>query len=457
MSIKLKITIWYTVIVLIMALGFIAAMDRMERENASTEIKARLLEVVSDVIEKIDVTDDGVRIDKKARFNDAGVYIALYDEDGVMIEGRHPVEISELPHFDDRSMRRETDPEGGEWYIYDSAFETQAGTVWVRGIVRYTHEEEAKSALMRFFLIAVPLLVLLSLVGGYFITQRAFAPVRRVTRAAEQITKDGDLSRRIELGSGNDEIRQLSDAFNRMFEQLEHNMEKEKQFTADVSHELRTPLSVIISQSDYAAQDAAYAPEALEIINKEAKGMSSLLSKLLFLSRSDADTVAIEKEEVDLTALCEAVAGQQEDAAAARGISFSSDIEEGVYAYCDEAMIMNSVLNLMSNAFRYAGGEGARIALRLKTESSGARGAADAAVISVEDNGPGIAPENIERIWDRFFREEPGEREKDSSGLGLAIVKAMVNVNGGSVRAESEKGKGSTFIIELPVYDGAGR
>ena len=72
-------------------------------------------------------------------------------------------------------------------------------------------------------------------------------------------------------------------------------------------------------------------------------------------------------------------------------------------------------------------------------------------MISVTDNGPGIAPENIERIWDRFFREDPDERKKDSSGLGLAIVKAMVNVNGGTVRAESVKGEGSTFVIELPA------
>ena len=91
MSIRLKITIWYTVIVLIMALGFIGVMNHMENENAANEIKARLLEVVSDVSEKIDVTEDGVRVAKSARFNDAGVYIALYDENGEMIEGRHPI------------------------------------------------------------------------------------------------------------------------------------------------------------------------------------------------------------------------------------------------------------------------------------------------------------------------------------------------------------------------------
>jgi signal transduction histidine kinase len=294
------------------------------------------------------------------------------------------------------------------------------------------------------------LLILVSIAGGYIITQRAFAPVREVTRAAEQITKDGDLSRRIELGSGSDEIAQLSGAFNRMFERLEHNMEKEKQFTADVSNELRTPLSVIISQSDFAMQDPSYAGEALGVINKEAKDMSSLLSKLLFLSRSDADTVEIEKETVDLSALLEAVAEQQEYAAGAEGISFSSDIEGGIKVSCDEAMIMNSVLNLLGNAFKYRRQEGAEISLRLSAEDLHEAGGRTA-VISVTDNGPGIAPENIERIWDRFFRESPEERRKDSSGLGLAIVKAMINVNGGTVSAESVKGEGSTFTIKLPI------
>lgn len=450
MSIRLKITIWYTVIVLIMALGFIGVMNHMENENAANEIKARLLEVVSDVSEKIDVTEDGVRVAKSARFNDAGVYIALYDENGEMIEGRHPIEISHLPDFDDRSMRTEKGEDGKDWYIYDSAFETDAGTVWVRGIVRDTHEDGSKNALIRFFILAVPLLVLLSFAGGYVITRRAFAPVRKVTQAAEQIAKDGDLSRRLEYGSGKDEIRQLSDTFNRMFERLQLNMEKEKRFTADVSHELRTPLSVIISQSDYALQYPEYAGEALGVIDQEAKGMSSLLSKLLFLSRSDADTVVIEKEEIDLSMLCEAVFEEQQDAFEAEGITLRSDVQPAVTVFGDEAMIMNSILNLLGNAFKYRREEGAEVTLSLRTEAAGA-GSGTNAVISVTDNGPGIAPENIERIWDRFFREDPDERKKDSSGLGLAIVKAMVNVNGGTVRAESVRGEGSTFVIELPA------
>lgn len=449
MSIKLKITIWYTVILLVMAFAFIGAMSHMEDENAASEVKARLVEVVSDATEKITVSDEGVTVDKRTRFNDAGVYVALYDESGEMIEGRHPVEISVIPDFDDRSMRKESDADGGDWYIYDSAYDTDAGTVWVRGIVRDTNAGKW-TALMRFFLIAVPVLILVSIAGGYIITQRAFAPVREVTRAAEQITKDGDLSRRIKLGSGSDEIAQLSGAFNRMFERLEHNMEKEKQFTADVSHELRTPLSVIISQSDFAMQDPSYAGEALGVINKEAKDMSSLLSKLLFLSRSDADTVVIEKETVDLSALLEAVAEQQEHAAGDEGISFSSDIESGIKVSCDEAMIMNSVLNLLGNAFKYRKSEGAEVSLKLAAED-GAGASGKTAVISVTDNGPGIAEENIERIWDRFFRESPEERRKDSSGLGLAIVKAMINVNGGTVSADSVKGEGSTFTIKLPM------
>ncbi len=446
MSIKLKITIWYTVIIVILALGFIGVMTHMGEENASSEAKARLLQVVTDVSEKIDFTDDGIHVDKKARFNEAGVYIALYDETGVMIEGRHPVEITEMPDFDDRSMRTVQDDEGGDWYIYDSAFETDEGTVWVRGIERDTYETETRNALMRFFMIAVPVLVLLSFAGGYFITHRAFAPVRNVIRTAESITKDGDLSRRIEMGSGKDEISQLSDAFNRMFERLQINMDKEKQFTADVSHELRTPLSVIVSQSDYALQDPEYAGEALGTINKEAKDMSSLVSKLLFLSRSDADTVVIEKESVDLSFLCEAIAGQQHEAAEREGIDFTDDIESGVTVSGDEAMIMNSVLNLLSNAFKYRKDEGARISLKLASESG-------QAVISVSDNGPGIAPENIERVWDRFFTEGHAERRKDSNGLGLAIVKAMVHVNGGTVEAASTQGEGSTFTIRLPLEE----
>ena len=186
------------------------------------------------------------------------------------------------------------------------------------------------------------------------------------------------------------------------------------------------------------------------MIDQEAKGMSSLLSKLLFLSRSDADTVVIEKEEIDLSMLCEAVFEEQQDAFEAEGITLRSDVQPAVTVFGDEAMIMNSILNLLGNAFKYRREEGAEVTLSLRTEAAGA-GSGTNAVISVTDNGPGIAPENIERRWDRFFREDPDERKKDSSGLGLAIVKAMVDVNGGTVRAESVKGEGSTFVIELPA------
>ena len=322
-------------------------------------------------------------------------------------------------------------------------------TVWVRGIAKDFAEGGTFFFVIRFAAIAFPALVVLAALGGYLITRRAFKPVRNILQTVDEISADGDLSRRIETGdspdSSRDEIYHLTSAFNGMFDNLQRAFEKEKRFTSDVSHELRTPLSVIISQSDYALEDEAYRKKSQEVINREAKRMAGLVNRLLTLARSDAGRLRPEREKVDMSDMCETVAWQQEGIAAEKGIAIETQIEEGVFVYGDETMLIRVILNLMDNAIKY-GKKNGHVKLKLRIDNG-------QVCCEVEDDGIGIRPEDMPRIWERFYRVE-GSRSEEGSGLGLAMVEAMVKAHGGQIDAESVYGEGSRFTVRLPLYEG---
>ena len=447
LSVKVRITIWYTVFLVVITAGFLAVLTYTGNVRAGEMARAKLTESVSDARDQIGTLGENFIIDDDLDFYEDGVYISVYDEDGVLIEGRRPVELAALPDFGDGDMKR-LDEEGETWYVYDNSFDMDGKTVWVRGIAKDFAEGGTFSYVLRFAAIALPALVVLAALGGYIITRRAFRPVRDILKTVDEISADGDLSRRIPAGEtsegSRDEIYSLASAFNGMFDNLQQAFEKEKRFTSDVSHELRTPLSVIISQSDYALEDEGYRQKALEVVNREARRMAGLVNRLLTLARSDAGRLKVEREKVDLSDMCESVAWQQESIAAEKGIKVESDVEAGVFVYGDETMLIRILLNIVDNAVKY-GKNGGHVKISLRSDEG-------RAVCEVEDDGIGIKPEDMPKIWERFYRVE-GSRSEEGSGLGLAMVRAMVEANGGEVTADSTFGQGSRFTVTLPLWD----
>ena len=143
--------------------------------------------------------------------------------------------------------------------------------------------------------------------------------------------------------------------------------------------------------------------------------------------------------------MCETVAWQQEGIAAEKGIAIETQIEEGVFVYGDETMLIRVILNLMDNAIKY-GKKNGHVKLKLRIDNG-------QVFCEVEDDGIGIRPEDMPRIWERFYRVE-GSRSEEGSGLGLAMVEAMVKAHGGQIDAESVYGEGSRFTVRLPLYEG---
>ena len=417
--------------------------------RASEIARSKLMDHVADASEEIESFGENFIIDKDLDFYEDGVYLSIYTENGDLLEGRRPVELPELPALKDKAVVKMNDEQGQTWYVYDSSFEMGNQAVWVRGIVKDFAEQSTYSFMLKLVIIACPALVVIAALGGYIITRRAFRPVRNIIGTVEEISRDGDLTKRIDMQDGGlpdtaakDEIYKLAKNFDSMFDRIEKTFEKEKQFTSDVSHELRTPLSVIISQSDYARTDEEYREKALEVINREAKRMAGLVNRLLTLSRSDSGRLVLESDEIDFSDMCEMVAMQQEQAASQKNIELTADIEQGIKVTGDDAMLIRIILNLTDNAIKYSRQNG-HIRLSLRT-------AVDFACCSVEDDGIGIPDEDLERIWERFYRVD-SSRAEEGSGLGLAMVEALVKAHGGYTDVRSSLGEGSRFDVYIPI------
>ncbi|MDR0434464.1 MAG: HAMP domain-containing histidine kinase, partial [Gracilibacteraceae bacterium] len=302
----------------------------------------------------------------------------------------------------------------------------------------------AFAALMRLAVVILPLIILIGAAGSYFVAGGALAPVRKIAQTAEEITAGGDLSKRIALGAGKDEIYSLAASFDRMLERLREAFAKEQQFTSDASHELRTPVSVIISQCEYALENAASREElqtAVESTLEQARRMAALIARLLAFARADAGRAEISKETVDLSELARGAAEQAAEIAAAKRITVAAAIEADLLVTGDETLLVRMMWNLLENSIKY-GKEGGATEFSLRSEN-------DLIVGEVKDDGVGIAAAHIGKIWDRFSRVDEA-RSGDGFGLGLSMVKYIAGVHGGGVAAESEPGAGSVFTFRLP-------
>jgi signal transduction histidine kinase len=284
-----------------------------------------------------------------------------------------------------------------------------------------------------------------SLAVGWVIAGRVLAPIERITSVARDIQAT-DLSRRIELGGPEDELRRLADTFDAMLARLDAAFATQRQFLADASHELRNPLAIIRTNLDVAMADPGGDPEdlrqAMMVVRRATDRMGHLVDDLLALARGQAPTLQFEP--VDLGAV---VADASDDLmlrAEARDIVLDRTIVPGVVVSGDPDALKRAVANLLENAVHY-GPKGSRVRLAV----GGERGRA---WVAVSDEGPGIPPEDQPRVFDRFWRADKARsRAEGGTGLGLAIVRQIANAHGGEVRLQSRVGVGSTFTIWLPV------
>jgi signal transduction histidine kinase len=289
-------------------------------------------------------------------------------------------------------------------------------------------------------LIAGGIAMLLALYLAY----RLIRPVRLLTLAAQRLST-GDLSQRVKI-TGKDELAELGQTFNQMAESLQHARASRQAMTADIAHELRTPLAVQRANLE-ALQDGVYAlnPENLEPILEQNRLLTRLVDDLRILTLADAGQLKLDSTLTDLAALVARLVERFRPQAEARRVTLHFEIPPDLPDVVLDPMRIEQVLgNLLSNALRYTppGGE---ISLGLKV-------APPHVLLTVRDTGPGIPPEALPFVFERFYRvDRSRSRDEGGSGLGLAIARQIVEAHGGTLSAANHPQGGAIFTIRLLV------
>ena len=452
-TITARITVWYAMFLVLISATLMVVLYNLYNDRAHMTAESKIIKVVDEVSDVITGDGDNFIFDDRIQYYYKEVYISVYEHDGSLLVGRRPRRIDAFPDINTKSTQTATDSSNGEWYVYDTIVRVEGKELYVRGMLNAADEIGAGPFEISIFAILLPIIVLLAALGGYLITRQAFAPVRKIIATTDEVSRDGDLSRRIPIGRSRDEIYELSTSFNGMFDRIEDVIKREKQFTSDVSHELRTPISVIRAQSEFAMEDKEYAMSAAEVINRESQRMSRLISNLLMISRSDAGRMRPEIAHVDASELITELAEARRYTAESAGFEMQLDIEKGIEMETDEIMLARMTSNLVDNAIKYGKPDnGSKGIIRISAKKED-----DYLIVRVSDNGEGIHGEDREKVWERFYQTDTARTNSDSSGLGLAIVSAFAKALGAEAGlmpvGQSELG-GASFELKVPlVYE----
>jgi signal transduction histidine kinase len=288
----------------------------------------------------------------------------------------------------------------------------------------------------------------LALALGLVLARQLTAPLRALTQAAQHLARRGadpalaGEAPQVEIRT-QDEIAELGQAFNQMSQSLAHQETLRRNLMADIAHELRTPLSVMRGDLE-ALLDGVYqpSPEALASLHDETLLLSRLVDDLRALALAEAGQLRLERETIDLGELLAAVIASFDLQAQSQGQSLEVDLPPDLpLVEADPQRVRQVVANLVSNALRHAARPGSQVRVSAVQEPGQVE-------VSVTDDGPGIPPDDLAHLFDRFWQGDGGRAE--GSGLGLAIARELVRAHGGQIWADSAQGQGTVFRFTLP-------
>lgn len=464
-SIRFRLTVWYAgllagLLVLFGTSVYLGLQRYLELnlkdslEKEAQQIGERLLVNVG--VSGEDYVADEIKEHLAPELN--GLFVRVTRADGsTLYESGSPKDGSFDPHnvksasIDSiqSSSRVEHVPGGAALMIAVAPFHASDGSRFVIETgAPLKQSQSVLHGLLLTFAVGLPLVVAVSVAGGYLLMRRALAPVGEITRTAEQITSR-NLSERLPEAKTGDELEALSIALNRMIARIEHSFRHVNRFTADASHELRTPLTVLRGELEAIAQRADLPTDVRETIGstlEETERLSKIVESLLAISRLDAGEALMTRERFDLDELAASTAEQMRLLAEDKHIALKCTAIGGIKVDGDKGRLKQVVVNLVDNAIKYTG-EGGEVEIKVHRKDG-------TAVLEVSDTGIGIPSESIPHVFERFYRvDKARSRQMGGAGLGLSIVKSICTAHDARVRIESTEGKGTCFVVELPLAD----
>jgi len=441
-SIRLRLTIWYSAVLLLGLLLFSAAIWLTLQRQLLAGVDARLAQRIESLRAMLQLEQGAPDLHEEA-----GEFAAAYGAGWIEVcdsKGAFLLPPSRMLAADDIhtvapvTLVRETRRirvRAAKVLGYEAAVALPLDEV-----------ETVLGDLRRLLLWLIPLDFAAAFAGGYWISRRALAPVDAMTRTAASISVQ-DLAARLEVPQTGDELQLLAEAFNEVLRRLEASMKRVRQFTADASHELRTPLSLIQATAELALRRPRTEDEYRESfrqIEEEARRMGTLTESLLTLARADAGALEMPLASTDITRVVEEVVHRSAVIGESRKVAVTADLSSfgttPAVTTANEAGIRRLLLILVDNALKHtpAGGEVTVSALPVN----------GGVALEVRDNGVGIPCDALPHIFERFFSAD-SSHEGPGAGLGLSIAQAIAVAHSSEIAVESAPGRGSRFSLLL--------
>jgi len=464
-SIRFRLLLWFTAILVLVLIIFSAFIyfnqARDLEDDALARLERRLVRLQGSV--RISLHEQNGQLVLPEDILEDTDALALIDSNGQVLASYGTFPTDNVAQIASQATQNHSE--------YDEAFESSA--TWVDNNSAYAYAvtpifgESGKISLlvlggpldpegrMQGLLTSLLLGSLLTLViatsGGFWLADRAMRPVQTITHTARSIGET-DLSRRINLNTS-DELGELANTFDAMLSRLQAAFERQRQFVADASHELRTPLTIVNLETSRALE-ARRSPQeyerALRVIHSENDFMSHLVNDLLTLARMDNEQVKLEKIPLDLSDVAVDAIDRLTPLAARNKVKLETGDLPETRILGDYQTLLQMVSNLIENGIKYSDGGDRRVCIETGVTEN-------RAWVRVSDNGPGIAPEHLPHLFDRFYRVDKArarvsDNDSDSpsgSGLGLSIIQWIAQAHGGEVQVESTPGNGSSFEVRF--------
>lgn len=440
-SVKIRITVWLTALTALLSVLLLSFLLSISNAVIYQSAASQLSYVLRQNLTHVNFEKGKLELEEAFRFYQNGVSTLVYNDSKALLAGQIPVSYNIEEAFENGRIR--TVSSGDDTYLILD-FRLPSGWedgIWLRGLMEFSGSKSTAQNLLYSAMIALPAFVILAAAGGYRILQTAFSPLEQITKTAESINEAKDLSRRIALTPGGDEFSRLAAVFDALLERLERSFEAEKQFTSDASHELRTPVSIIKSACEYSLkydETRKEQEETIHMISRQAEKMSEIISQLLNITRLEQETEHLLLEPVDMGELLKSLCEEQPYDPS----RLTLNIKDSVTAPANPLLLSRLVQNLIDNAFKYGRPDGH---VQISLIRSG-----NETIIAVQDDGPGIPPEEQEKIWQRFYQSDSSRSGQNGAGLGLPMVKQIARLHGGYMTLESTAESGSIFAFHLP-------
>ncbi len=453
---RVRLTIWYGVLfaVLLLLLGVLLYAGLRWRLDSAFD--DQLQGQANLILSTIDPAGDAVTADAGAAMrNDEEYVVRLLDGRGEVVTERGSAAVIaqdragvEQALNGDSTYRSIVDRDGERLRILTVTIRGDEGGEIV-GVLQVGLDrgdlDETLAQVALGLLILVPVAVLVTAVGGYVLSGPALRPVADITDLANSID-ERDLHERLDYRGPNDELGKLASTFDAMLARIENAFQRQRRFTADAAHELRTPLSLMRSQVDIARSRPRSADDyrhALDGLDADLQRLTALTDALLSIARLDSPEMTPDLAAFDMAGTISSVLTLYQGSAESAGIVLTGDTRPTPLV-ADEDLMIQVLVNLLDNALAHTS-PGEQV-------TAGCAPGDESVHIWVKDTGAGIPAPDQARVFDRFYRPDPGRsRTRGGAGLGLAICKAIVDAHHGTIALTSTVGAGTTIDIRLPL------